>query len=110
MSRYIDADCLKKRLHPFVYWDVTAMAMAVDEDDIDAESTVVLPPVAPTMKWIKVEEKLPKQDMLILLWDGEHIRTGWHTNNGWETECWHFRDGQITHWLPLPEAPKEEAQ
>ena len=57
------------------------------------------------MNWISVEDKLPENfdDVLIHYADGR-IDIGCRYPDGWMTErSW----GPITHWMPLPEPPKE---
>ena len=70
------------------------------------------------VKWIPVTERLPEKmqyvlvryqnnDMAVASWFGgdEHIRF-WRamTDEGWCADC----DTEPTHWMPLPEPPKEE--
>jgi hypothetical protein len=63
-------------------------------------------------RWISVEDRLPEdgKDVLIFVrtmpgW--LHMDVDWRDGNSWhdntETD-WN----KITHWMPLPEAPKEE--
>lgn len=63
-------------------------------------------------RWIPVSEKLPKPGERVLATDGVvvgemyfAITKHWHRYNGisWKN----FADTQITHWQPLPDAPKE---
>ena len=70
-------------------------------------------------RWISVTERLPEKmqyvlvryqnnDMAVASWFGgdEHIRF-WRamTDEGWCADC----DTQPTHWMPLPQPPKEES-
>lgn len=61
-------------------------------------------------RWIPVTERLPEdgKDVLcfcraniyfVLSWDGDH----WH-----EGADRYYMSGFVTHWMPLPEPPKEE--
>ncbi|MBR3587359.1 MAG: DUF551 domain-containing protein [Oscillospiraceae bacterium] len=69
-------------------------------------------------RWVPVTERLPKKmqyvlvryknnDMAVASWFGgdEHIRF-WRamTDEGWCADC----DTEPTHWMPLPEPPKEK--
>ena len=69
-------------------------------------------------RWISVTERLPEKmqyvlvryqnnDMAVASWFGgdEHIRF-WRamTDEGWCADC----DTEPTHWMPLPQPPKEE--
>lgn len=74
-----------------------------------------LPSAQPEQRWIPVTERLPLygQDVLAVrtYWDGEkcqevlmaHIAV-WDEETG---EKW-WNATNITHWMPLPESPKEE--
>jgi hypothetical protein len=56
-------------------------------------------------KWISVEERLPDEQGHFLIVDKEEqMNTVFYTPRfGWFS---HFRIKNITHWMPLPEAPK----
>ncbi len=63
------------------------------------------------MEWISVKDRIPKKDTPVLCFDGTYIDVMeyWYDENGKS----HFfnppfppNEG-ITHWMPLPEAPKE---
>ena len=60
-------------------------------------------------KWIPVTERLPQEDVRVLIWltDGVNSYTKMDTdrihNNRW------VRWGMyVTHWMPLPQPPKGE--
>lgn len=71
-------------------------------------------------QWVSVSERLPKEceDVLVLV-SGLHNKTVferspmlgvWFGNRGWfvdEYPLW--SSPGVTHWMPLPEAPKEDA-
>ena len=61
-------------------------------------------------KWISVKERLPEPEKdVLVLWLGRHVRVGWYSEecNDWKVDAGFTND--VTHWMPLPEAPKEEA-
>lgn len=63
-------------------------------------------------KWISMAEKLPDIDADVLVYDAGtgHMYTAafdgtqWHLAAGWLLDSDDF-----THWMPLPEPPKEES-
>ena len=61
------------------------------------------------MKWISVKDRLPEDDemKLITLWDCNSMRMAYY----YEQELWICNGvdvtGFVTHWMPLPEPPKE---
>lgn len=78
-------------------------------------------------RWISVKERLPEQDQDVLLiahgWKHQTIYVGklhhmepvtsWLTGvtskeSEWEIEGWSYlRDPLVTHWMEIPEPPKE---
>ena len=81
------------------------------------------------MEWISVKERLPddEQEVLVIAhgWDGRLVYVGSHkrveaqkswltgiTNKSSEWSLWgwsYLKEPMVTHWLPLPEPPKEDA-
>lgn len=63
-------------------------------------------------KWISVEDRLPEEGEVVMCrhkareypvfcqWDESDLC--------WENTSWTFGRGLITHWMPLPEPPKED--
>lgn len=77
------------------------------------------------MKWIKIEDKKPKEGQNCLVygsWEDENsfLIAGWQDIRFvaiWAEEDWHPLDTlckeehyviKVTHWMPLPEKPKEK--
>lgn len=63
------------------------------------------------MEWIKIEDRLPNQPMKCLVYDeGDNMFIAYyeHTLGCWSNydEEYNFT-GAVTHWMPLPEPPKE---
>ncbi len=78
------------------------------------------------MEWISVKDQLPDDGQYVLVYhsDDFHITVGYfesdnvrfyiesdgkkfYTDSGWETEIPWAQKGSVTHWMPLPEPPKE---
>lgn len=56
-------------------------------------------------KWISVEERLPEPGKWVLAYCGSYAN--WFVLNKWcGTEWLHVMP--VTHWMPLPEPPKED--
>ena len=62
-------------------------------------------------RWIPVTERLPEKMEPVLAWtvyDGFSESACW-TGHGWETTWTSDIFYGVTHWMPLPEPPMEEA-
>lgn len=72
-------------------------------------------------KWISVEDRLPEDDVNVIVYavsnnGGYTIVVTFHTHTlyglnieGWASPWQYFtRNYTITHWMPIPEMPKEE--
>ena len=59
-------------------------------------------------KWIPVTERLPEDDVFVLNCnDHGNIVIGKIIGGTWWYKYFSYQ-GQVTHWMPLPEPPKEE--
>ena len=74
------------------------------------EDTGFTPEEVQQMRWIPVEERLPKpQENPVIVCDYTGVCLAWYS----PTMGWQYRTGlsgvDITHWMPLPQPPKEES-
>ena len=62
-------------------------------------------------EWIPVKDRLPenvKEGLLIALRWGE-VDIGWCEDGRWGSQFVdEYEDGEVTHWMPLPQPPKGE--
>ena len=67
-------------------------------------------------KWISIKNKLPDNEEIFLVYRGEakdpEIELGlWNKNKKkfeyYDSECYGYKIDDVTHWMPLPEPPKE---
>lgn len=83
------------------------------------EDTGLTPEEVQQMRWIPVEERLPKPELkdqqrgfyLVTLSNGvvkELMYEFRHYDNMMFDVGWHDTAFPVTHWMPLPKAPKEE--
>ena len=64
--------------------------------------------VAPVQKWISVKDRSPEEEGLYLVavvndHERRYSKTAWYHGHG----NW-FLHQKVTHWMALPEPPKEE--
>ena len=65
------------------------------------------------MKWISVNDRLPEYDKWGLVTDGTYVQEGRREKTDSSGEHWQVRNAvtieskKITHWMPLPEPPKD---
>ena len=64
-------------------------------------------------EWISVKDRLPesgKESVLIALRWGE-VDIGWCEDGRWRSEFVNeYEEGEVPHWMPLPNPPKEGMQ
>lgn len=61
-------------------------------------------------KWISVEDDIPTDDCDVLAWVGnKEIAIAWFDGYTGEWHAYGSYEGDVTHWMHLPCAPKEEA-
>ena len=64
------------------------------------------------MQWVNVGERLPEHNQIVdVIYDHRRETDVLFTDLGWNQYFWNpemgrFIDG-VTHWMPLPEPPKE---
>ena len=60
------------------------------------------------MKWISVEDGLPKDERTVLAANNETVRTSYYIreDGAWGSLDSAFWNDRITHWMPLPELPE----
>lgn len=64
------------------------------------------------MEWISVKDRLPEAKSLVLGINAEEQRpyVMWFNGVCWTFEEYVIEDGIITHWMPLPDPPKENQE
>ena len=92
-------------------WDAQTLYRRICELEIGIGKTQ---PVAYNLSptgWIPVTERLPENDqkaLCIMRYDGEFRVLRWnYIDYMWNTGIEWFREKDVTHWMPLPEPPKE---
>lgn len=67
---------------------------------------------ADAQRWISVEERLPEdyEDVVIIMRNGASswYRVAYREYGGWSFGGGRRAPDEVTHWMPLPEPPKEE--
>lgn len=64
-------------------------------------------------EWISVNDRLPENRVPVLTCGRYGIKVLYHTYYflmglwGWADDPWIF-ENEVTHWMPIPELPKEE--
>ena len=63
--------------------------------------------------WISVTERLPKYGERVLVFGGFTMYVAYYDRNRYGGESWHKLNSKShycnpTHWMPLPDPPKEE--
>lgn len=69
--------------------------------------------VEPKQKCIPVTERLPEKGRVVLAFGTRSCTTGQFRGTGSEPWFWWWKGNtikRVTHWMPLPEPPKEEKE
>lgn len=63
-------------------------------------------------KWISVKDRLPEDGQQVLTHKNGicDVQTYEARRNGWISGCWFWSMATVTHWMPLPTPPKEDAE
>lgn len=78
----------------------------VSKDVIEREINAI-PSARPTGEWIPCEEKLPGENIEVLMSLSWGIDIGEYREDGWHSE-WinHYDDDNVIAWMPLPDPYK----
>ena len=90
----------------------------VDEQKADDLADFLIANGVAVPRWISVEERLPEDCKHVLVFMRRNVVPGWSVDY-WHIDTDWLDDGNwsknptggyfnITHWMPLPEPPKEE--
>ncbi len=66
------------------------------------------------MEWIRIKDSFPPNGEMVLLYDGQEVFCGDYTDGHYGTQpcdgfCYgNYNKNEITHWMPLPNKPREE--
>ena len=59
--------------------------------------------------WISVKDRMPEENVPVLVWDSQGFAfIDIHESGKWRIGTPHY--AVITHWMPLPEPPKEDKE
>lgn len=113
MARAIDSEVAFRFLTEQLVKETGAFSKGVNKGLNIARSAMRNPDAIPTLtppnEWVSVEERLPAPtENLVLVYDCTGVNMAWYSY----AMGWKYRTGlpgvEITHWMPLPEPPKEE--
>ncbi len=109
MGELIDRQALKDYVsslstHPLNEWDTWGVLAAIDK-----QPTITAP------RWRRVEDVLPKAGKIVLACNDfgtvnvVYLASygKWYAANNTMYDAWTWMPN-VTHWMPLPEPPKEE--
>ena len=82
----------------------TAAAELIER--LTAENTVL----REKQRWIPVTERMPDDDATVLTYKNGILEVQKYEKgrNGWICNGWFWSMANVTHWMPLPEAPEVE--
>ena len=82
-------------------------------DPIEAVADYLLDSGVTIQKWIPVSERLPEEFVSVLVCIPSEnplptVKEAYLANGAWATKMAIFFMEEVTHWMPLPDAPKGE--
>lgn len=96
------------------YIERETAVMRLMQDGCSAKNvqTIMALPAVAIPQWISVKDRLPKYENPVLAGNAElcFVNTAWYHV---ATKRWELPSGifcEVTHWMPLPEPPKGEAE
>ncbi len=106
MGRLIDEDDVKRRMHETMDYQDLYLPVHFEMCMSDA-------PTIPAPRWVRVEDELPDIAVKVVAYAEGQIITAWRTFFSEPIGQWDTNDAvridNITHWMPLPEPPGEDA-
>lgn len=92
-----------------------AFAAATDNNGLSADViNLVGAPEQEQLRWIPVTEKMPEKYVSVLVHIPSEsplpaVKEAYLANGCWVTKIGVFHGMEITHWMPMPEPPKEDS-
>lgn len=106
-----DLNSLHQELEDHGY-PVCAAIVARAADCIEKLRARVAELEAQVPKWVPVSERLPESTTVLCIDKNANIHLAWHQPNRvgkpYQWDCDTYDADHVTHWMPLPAAPKEE--
>ncbi|POT26583.1 hypothetical protein C3433_13375 [Citrobacter freundii] len=113
-------DALEKALQAMSFMGDTLNALdAVCEEDVEYVTPAfeavrqVLEGNSPAIPdgWVACSERMPEGMQTVITSNGFDIGQAWWDGEGWNSfDCHDVVPGAVTHWMPLPAAPQQEAK
>ena len=79
---------------------------------IQAMTSYLYPHETTDNGWYPLDRKVPAQNQVVIVWDGHKVYCDTYAGKGPDgPNLWyhgHREHGQITHWRPIPDPPKEQ--
>ena len=113
MTEYIEREAISEEIRKYYYKNPPNFSYGEGFDrGLDRAQRAILDApaadVAPVQKWISVKDRSPEEEGLYLVavvndHERRYSKTAWYHGHG----NW-FLHQKVTHWMLLPEPPKEE--
>lgn len=114
MSNYINRDIAIRKFENYMRdckEENDIVAAQIFEDCICELQDIPTIDTMTTMGWIKCSERLPDENERVIAFRSNEPEISAYRYTvmwGWPVKIAHTRHGGVTHWMPLPEPPKED--